>query len=360
MPPMSYLWRYLILGLFLGSSGLLAAPSPALAAGCYQPIYYQAMFNPVVQEAKDGDPRLIGGTDFVAAKGQDPHGGGQGCMCGINNGRWDQLLLNLSHKDMQRAPVSFSLLGLHMQFWEDGKAPKGKPVEIPAAKIAGCWNQGLDQGGHRSFKHPSGLSPSSQVLEPGENLFSCLCLGPDNREGAGFAWVTVTYQPAVFVRDLAPDLKAQGARQQAELEFKDLTPGQGRYLALIPPAGAKGLNLSLADAKGLDMYSASGWRDQMKAWKQGPLELASPDSGQPLWILVRAQASGGSGRLKVSYEGPAPAAGEAGWRLRPQGQPGQRSFKAYMLCGFERKKGDPAGAKGIPFNWKDCCNSPNP
>ena len=82
----------------------------AMAGDCFPDVYYNFMFKPIAQEAyQGGDARLQGMSDYLAAKGEDPHDkGGSGCMCGVNNGRWDQMLLNRSNGGGCRGPISWS------------------------------------------------------------------------------------------------------------------------------------------------------------------------------------------------------------------------------------------------------------
>jgi hypothetical protein len=333
---------------------LLAWPSaPAVAGGCYKPVYYQALFQPEPQEADGGDPRLAGASDYLAAKGEDPHAGGSGCMCGINNGRWDQLLANTSPADAARAPVSFQLTGIKIEFFDTEGRRGGQPVQISTKDLAGCFDLGLSIEGYTPFNDPSGKVAGPEVLEQGENLLSCLCLGPENRTGAGTAQVRVGHRPAVLVRDLAQDLAPAGDRLAAEVQVGPLAPGQARYYRLSLPSGASGLEIALSGGGRL-FSRQEGFAARQEDWRAG-----GPKSGGDLWLMVRAGQAEASPALKVSFAPPAghsPAQAETGWSLQPVGPEQVRSFKAFILCGA----GSPQGGAGEPagFNWQGCCNAP--
>lgn len=326
----------LALWLSLGSAGL------AQAGGCFKPVYYSALFKPIAQDAKGADTRLMGLSDYIAVKGEDPHGGGSGCMCGINNGRWDQVLLNNSLANPALAPVSFKLLGVHIEYFEKDGKRKGKAVDIPAAKIAGCWDLGLSTDGYRPFNAKGGNSDSAQMLEPGENLLSCLCLGPENRGGAGHSWTEVSFQPMVYVQPLK-----DGSHSL------DLAPGAGQYFAVR--AGTAKPKLKLDADGGAKLYTreqSQGWNDELSKWKGHASLSAELAPGKSYWVLVRAGKAKASPKLIAAQVGSAPGAGFA-----KAGPAGKRSFKTFILCGFEPSKKD--GKKQTPnYDWAGCCNKP--
>lgn len=332
------------MGLIILAALLLTflATGLARAGGCFKPVYYSALFQPIAQEAKGGDARLKGLSDYIAVKGEDPHGGGSGCMCGINNGRWDQVLKNNSPADPALAPVSFKLLGIHIEFFEKDGKRKGKAVNIPAEKIAGCWNLGLSIKGYRPFNSKGGDSASSQILEPGENILSCLCLGPENRTGAGISWTEVSYQPLVHVKPL------EDGTQNIALE-----PGAGQYFALA--ASSAGPKIDLKGGSGSKLYTRAqeqGWASELSKWQAHGNNSAQLAAGQAYWVLVRA----GKAAAKVQLSASQTAAGsEAGFINA--GPAGKRSFKTFILCGFE-----PSGkgaSKPSPYKWEGCCNRPS-
>jgi hypothetical protein len=331
------------IGLFILAALLLTfiAATTARAGGCFKPIYYTAMFEPIAQDAKDGDKRLMGLSDYIAVKGEDPHGGGAGCMCGINNGRWDQVLMNNSPADPALAPVSFKLLGVHIEYFEKEDERKGKAVDIPGSKIAGCWNLGLSSKGYRPFNAGGGASDSAQILEPGENILSCLCLGPENRGGAGYSWTTVAYQPLVHMKPLKDGAQALNLR-----------PGDGQYFALS--AGKAGPKLKLDGGSGIKLYTRAqkqGWTSKLSNWQAHNANSADLKAGQAHWVLVRAGKAGAKAKLIASSTGPATEAG-----FIKAGPAGKRSFKTFILCGFESSgKG---ASKAPPYNWEGCCNRP--
>jgi len=333
-----------LLGLSIGLALLLslAAVGAARAGGCFKPVYYEALFHPIAQEAKGGDPRLNGLSDYIAVKGEDPHGGGSGCMCGINNGRWDQVLLNNSPAHESLAPVSFKLLGAHIEYFKKDGKRKGKAVEIPAAQIAGCWNLGLGTEGYRPFNAKGGASDSSQVLEPGENLVACLCLGPENRGGAGYAWTEVSYQPLVYVRPLK-----DGSQDLS------LAPGAGEYF--VVKAGPAKPIIKLDSAKGAKLYTRDqkeGWSSQLAQWQEHGGLSAQMAPGASYWILIKAGKTKANPKLTAARTAAAPKAA-----FVEAGPKGKRSYKSFILCGFEpsKKDGQPKPPK---YDWGNCCNKP--
>ena len=336
--------RLCFLGLLLGVSLLMNLTCVGLvqAGGCFMPVYYDVIFKPMTQEAKDGDQRLKGLSDYVAVKGEDPHGSGSGCMCGINNGKWDQVFLNDSPNLKALAPVSFKLLGVHIEYFEKNGQRKGKPVDIPAAKIAGCWNLGLSAGDYRPFNAVGGQSDSAQMLEPGENLLSCLCLGPKNRGGAGYAWIELSFQPMVYVQPLKNGPQAL-----------NLAPGAGRYFALS--AGTAKPVITMNDAGGAKLYTRSqkqGWSDQLSEWKEHKNQTAELAGGDAYWILVRAGQAKASPKLTAAHTGSAPDAG-----FVKAGPAGKRYFKTYVLCGFKPSINN--AQRAAKYDWQGCCNRPD-
>jgi hypothetical protein len=329
------------------------AAGPAMAGGCYKPVYYQALFEPEPQKAEGGDPRLAGASDYLAAKGEDPHAGGSGCMCGINNGRWDQMLSNVSPQDPARAPVAFQLTGIKIEFFDTEGRRGGQPVQISTKDLAGCFDLGLATPGHTPFNHPSGRVAGPQVLEQGENLLSCLCLGPEQRDGAGTAQVRVAHRPSVLARHLGQDLRPEGGRWQAEVAVGELAPGQARYYRLAAPEGSRELKVALAG--GGRLYSRQGdFAARQADWQEG-----GPKSAGESWLMVRAGRDKASPTLRASFSPPpgrSPARGEPGWALTPVGPEQVRSFQAYILCGAGSPQGGAGEAQG--FNWQGCCNAP--
>lgn len=331
-----------LLSLFFSLILLLALAGAVWAGGCFKPIYYTALFQPLAQEAKGADKRLLGLSDYIAVKGEDPHGGGSGCMCGINNGKWDQVLLNNSPADASLAPVSFELLGVRIEYFEKSGKRKGKAVDIPAAKIAGCWNLGMATKGFRPFNAKGGNSASARILEPGENLLSCLCLGPENRGGAGYAWTEVSFQPMVYVEPL----------KNGGTAF-DLAPGEGRYFSL--KTGSSSPKIKLEDAAGAKLYTreqSQGWSHELSKWKEHAGQDAELSPGKAYWVLVRAAGAKTRPKL-IGAQADSPV--EAGFVKA--GPVGKRSFKTFILCGFEpsNKDGKPQAPK---YDWTNCCNEP--
>ncbi|MCB2193090.1 MAG: hypothetical protein KQI62_16080 [Deltaproteobacteria bacterium] len=332
---------------FLVVGALILCPLSAWAGGCYPDVYYEMMFEPVALEALGGgEARLQAFSDFLAATGKDPDDDGakgSGCMCGVNNGRWDQGLVNTSLHNAQRAPVSFRIDRLDVEmFTREGK-PQGRPFFLKASKIASCLNSGLSKEGRRRFDHSSGVVAAPGILEPGENLLGCMCLLPEDRSKSGYVKLKVGYTPlipAVALPGPSADQQTGSGKTTLEQSVKigPLDKGEARYFQLQAPAGAAA-SLALAQAQGLALFTADKWRPLQSEWKSG-----SFTGSGPVLIMVRAMADKAQGALQLKLSGsgsniklpakPAPA------RLLPAGKPASRVFKAYMLGmgGSSKKK----------------------
>ena len=306
---------------------LLLSAATTLAAGCFPDVYYEFLFKPNVQDAQGGDARLVGLSDYLAAKGEDPHseGTGSGCMCGVNNGRWDQMLMNASPDDAAQAPVAFRINRIEGKFTQKDVGPKGKTLVIDAGRLKKCFGVGLKVDGHLAFDSPAGLSKDSDILEQGENFLGCLCLEPALQQKSGQVMVQVDYTPLVISGKLNPD----GG-------FKGLPKGHALYYRIKAPAGAAGLEVGLDGAKNAEIYwrpAGQPWAPAMSDWTKGPLKAAPSPDQAPYWLMVRAVGGEASGMLKVS----AGAQGLAETVEVPGA--GRRTFKAYMLgLGSEPKK----------------------
>lgn len=350
-----------ITGLGLLALLLILTAGPALwvgtaqAKGCFPDVYYEMMFQPKAQEAAGGDTRLVGMSDYLAAKGEDPHseGTGSGCMCGVNNGRWDQMLFNASMADDQRAPVAFKILGIRADFQTKEGQAQGKPIVISPARLDKCFGASVKGEGRRAYNHPAGKVAGADVLEPGENLVGCLCLGQELAGASGKVTVAVTYRRSVFARGLAMSPAKQGLAGGAAL--KGLARGEAVYYIINLPQGASDVSVSVAAASGLAVYtSTTGFQEMMEGWRAGPLKAKSLKPGAEVWVMLRAKSANASGMLKVAYIGQTPATAKG--RLIELPGDGVRGFIAYILGmgGGGKKKDNPLAPK--PVETGGCCS----
>lgn len=338
---------------------------PAQAEGCFPDIYYELLFSPFfLQSSPEGDSRLRGFSDYLAAEGKDPHAKqGEGCMCGVNNGRWDQGLLNASLQDAARPPVSFRIDRLGLEIFTRQDKPQGQSFVLNSPTLAGCLNAGLNKGDHRRFDHPAGLMATPGVLEPGENMLGCLCLKPVDRTKSGYVRLRVDYTSVIA----AKALPGSGARQQSEagktllrqsIKIGPLTKGQARYFQLKAPAGAEGAvaSIALAQAKGLALFTAEQWQPQQRQWRSGGFEGPLSKQGS-LLIMARAVADRSEGelRLRLSWVGAKlqlPGQPSAP-RLLPAGPPAARFFKVFVLG---MGSSSPKGAAFGSAPQRPCCD----
>ena len=62
------------LGRLIAVIVFLCTASDLIAGPCFAPFYYEKMFTPYPLGATaEGDSRLVGESDHLAAKGKDPH-----------------------------------------------------------------------------------------------------------------------------------------------------------------------------------------------------------------------------------------------------------------------------------------------
>jgi len=320
------------------------------ASSCFPEVYYELLFTPVAQQAlPGGDTRLMGYSDHLAAKGEDPKDHqGSGCMCGVNNGRWDQVLFNGSLKDASRPPVAFRLNGLSGQLFDRKDKPLAAPFSIDAASAASCLNAGLKAGQWKPYNAGAGVSPAPGLVEPGENLLGCLCLRPEDQRKSGYVKLRVDYTPVVPTFTLP----GPGAVQQAadgktvlrqSIKLGPLAAGAARYYALEAPKGVTNasVELKLAQQSGLVLYTAKQWGAKTEQWQaggfKGPLQAK-----EPLLIMARALDSQAKGalELRLSWAGsPARLAQEAASpRLEETGPRAWRAFKVFVLgMGYSSK-----------------------
>ena len=335
-----YKWSLMLGGFTACLLALMVYSTPAKAGGCFPNVYYEMLFKPVLQEAAPGgDSRLQGFSDYLAAKGKDPHHHeGSGCMCGVNNGRWDQGLLNASLQDSGRAPVSFQINRLDLELFTRKDKPQGQPFFLKASAIASCLNRAPSKQEYRGFNHPSGLIAAPGVLEPGENLLGCMCLKPKDRTKTGYVKLKVNYTPLIAASAL-PGPKAAQQTDAGKTTLRQLVKiaplgkGQARYFQVKAPAGASA-SITLSQAQGLALFTADQWQPQQGQWRYGGFEGSLDKQGAVL-IMVRALAEQGQGELKIELNWKGPKLQLPAKPLEPRmlsaGPPAARTFKVFML-----------------------------
>ncbi len=346
--------RYLMVKKKMGLTCLLAtaffllqAPQ-ALAAGCFPDLYYSAMFKPIVQQAfEGGDPRLVAFSDYLAAKGEDPHDkGGSGCMCGVNNGRWDQILANHSDRDSTRAPVTFKISAISAKLFDRKGNSLNTGIEIGPSAVSGCMDGALKIDGWSPWS--LGQLAKTDILEPGENMLGCVCLKPADRSKSGFVKLAVAYTPlALFHAVPAPKAAQKVLGKHLELTdtytLEPMSTGTGRYFRILPPAqeGWKllAVDLKLEQAKHLDLFTSPVWQSNQSQWHKGTLKNAAPGP-EGLWVLLRSSGDMGQGNLiiRITYESRGDSPQKQPYKPAPSklemvqvGPPATRKFKSYVL-----------------------------
>jgi hypothetical protein len=337
---------------------LLAMTTPAWAGGCFPDVYYNFMFKPVAQEVLGGgDSRLQGMSDYLAAKGEDPHGEhGSGCMCGVNNGRWDQVLVNSSQSDAARAPVSFQVLDLKASLFKRNGKPVGARFELNRAQLAHCLDGSMKVDGWRPYT--GGQVKDALLLEPGENALGCICLKAKDRHLSGFVKLSVAYAPVIMASPLpgpGAALKVDGNELviTGSHAVKIKVAGGARYFKLAVPVldgwQPAALEIKLTESKCLSIRTSPNWQGQTAQWAPGGLTLSGPQAAAGALVMVRSTSLEGRGKLSLTiiYESasgrpPAPQwqAPAAGPRAMPVGPPAFRTFKSHVL-GMGSPKANP-------------------
>ena len=317
-----------------------------LAAGCFPDLYYNVMFKPVPQQAYDGgDTRLVGMSDYLAAKGEDPHGKG-GCMCGVNNGRWDQMLLNHSNLDLARAPVTFEINAISAKLFDREGNSLNTGFEIKPSKVSGCLDGALKNKGWVTWR--LGHLANANFLEPGENILGCVCLKPADRSKSGFLKLKVDYTPLALANPVpTPEAKPKVTGKQLELtdsyKLDPMSTGMGRYFRILPPVQERwkllAVDIALEQAKQLDVFTSPVWQDKQSQWHKGTLKAAALEP-TGLWLLVRSKGKAAQGKLMVrlTYEFQGDSSQMAQYKPVPAklekvqvGAPATRTFKSYVL-----------------------------
>jgi hypothetical protein len=364
---------------FLCSITFLASAAPVVRAEpCFPDVYYKKMFKPLKLEVMSaGDSRLKAYSDYVTSKGKDPHSGtNEGCMCGVNNGRWDQLLANTSLEDPERVPVWFRLKRITIEPFDKMNKPIGKTIRISAEKLNSCYGSPATVPDHRPFNATGGNSDKPDALEPGESIISCTCLAPSDRGKSGYAKVTVAYDPNIWAANVlkaavVEKVNPDAVRWKADFTLRDLAKGEGRYFAIrIPKDGESvwsDLAVSLKESVGtvlLARSSTQGWSWNQNKWKKGRLNVSPPKGGLTYWLLVRSLGEKGSGNLEIRYvtrskRSQALARKSGAQKDTPNiyqevtvGGSTATSFRAYLL-GLGAPKSQPK--KAVAFKDK-CCS----
>jgi len=319
-----------------------------LAAGCFPDLYYNAMFKPIAQQPyKDGDPRLAGMSDYLAAKGEDPHDkGGSGCMCGVNNGRWDQVLVNLSNMNSARAPVTFKINAISAGLFDRKGNSLNTGFEIKPSAVSGCLDGALKINGWTPWR--TGQLAKANILEPGENVLGCVCLKPADRSKSGFVKLKVDYTPLVLVHPVpAPEAKLTISGKHLQLtdtyKIEGVSAGVGRYFRILAPVQDKwkllAVDVELEQAKGMNLFTSPVWHDKQSQWHKGTLK-AAPPKPDGLWILVRSMGNTAQCKLmvRITYEFQGDSSQMTQYKPVPTklekvqvGEPATRTFKSYVL-----------------------------
>lgn len=364
-----------MLPLFL--TGLVWAVT-AIAGPCFAPIYYEHMFEPRFLEADSGgDSRLIGASDYVAAKGEDSpdHGHGAGCHgCSTNNGRWDQMFWNMSLEDAARVPVSFVLERIQIEPLDKEGRHIGRQGTLSSEVLASCFGTPVTLKGSFAFDAEQGLSARPDVIEPGEAVIGCLCLAAEDRHKSGTVKVTVSYRLAVHTLNLVLSAEpsapvGDSVQWKGAYRLENLSKGQGRYFRLLFPDGAypgsSGVTLRLNGATDTELHTrpgSAGWTEEQSDWTSGTLQHLSGIDARESWVMVRSLADGGGVELEVVFQtstqgaetltakqSETPPSGFALTDLNP-GQ--ERVFKAFVLG-----QGDPSSPAGVDLSnpLRPCC-----
>jgi hypothetical protein len=350
----------------------------ANAEPCFLDVYYKMLFKPLKLEVISADDsRLSAYSDYVTSKGKDPHSKtDEGCMCGVNNGRWDQLLTNTSPGDTKQVPVWFRLKQITIDPYDKMNKPNGKTIRIDADKLRSCYQKPTTVPGHRPFNMAGGKSNRPDVLEPGESIISCTCLLPGDRRKSGYAKVSVSYEPTIWAANVVKavsidKINPNSTRWKARFTLSNFGKGEGKYFILqIPKDGGSewsDIRVSLKNFVDIVLFartSAQGWSWNQNEWEKGDLKVADSRSGIIYWILVRSLSEKGFGVLEIQYvtrsnqlqslskESGAHKDAPITYEEVKIGEQGACTFKAYLLgLGMPKIK----QAEAVIFKDK-CCS----
>jgi hypothetical protein len=280
--------------------------SPAANGGaetCFTPLYYSAMFDAVaLQPETGGNPNLKAESDVLTATGKDPHDTGNGCMCGINNGRFDLILRNAQAMGPERIPVSFRLRAVRIAFRDKEGTVSDRTVLIEGSRIDRCLGTPMPLKAYRSFDDPRGQAQTPRILEPGEGIMGCVCLSAPDRSRTGEARIEVAYEPVVPVLDLSAKISAGRSVRHA---LEGLKKGAFRSFRLsLPdaPDRLKDLRIDLRGDSGLQLYSRraeDGWSSDLNDWRTGAAAVSAGTAGKTILLLVRSEQADASGTLEI-------------------------------------------------------------
>lgn len=106
------------------------------ADSCFTPLYYPAMFETMILQAETGgNPNLMGQSDVLSATGKDPDGMGNGCMCGVKDGRFDLIL----RKAEAVGPAAVRVVQAHVL--SIGGGAEGEVQLIPVTEATPCCSK---------------------------------------------------------------------------------------------------------------------------------------------------------------------------------------------------------------------------
>ena len=296
----------------LFSMGISTAGT-AHAEPCFIPVYYELIFKAEeLERLSAGDPRLVAVSDLLAARGKDPHCGEEGCMDGVNHGRWDQVLINSALGDLKQVPASFRLLGMNVSLFDKQNNPMGTAFTVDREQLRQAFSTPVPIGGYQPFNATGGHSAQPDYLEPGESIVGCFCSKPADRGASGYAKVEVAYEPVVWVDQLAleaAESTGNGISQwKGTTKVRGMSNGQATYFLFTPPTASShpvtDLQISLSSNSQTELYTrmaSRGWSWNQAEWSKGRLTSAQVKAGDDYWVLVRSQADGGSADVVVTY-----------------------------------------------------------
>jgi hypothetical protein len=326
------------------------------------------MFEPVALQAEaGGNPNLIAESDSLAATGKDPHDTGNGCMCGVNNGRFDIVLRNAEAVEPDRVPVSFRLRAVRIAFRDKEATVSDRTVRIEDSRIDNCFGTPMPLKAYRSFDDPRGQASTPRVLEPGEGIMGCVCVSAQDRTRTGETRIEVAYEPVVPVLDLSAGIKAGRSVRQA---FEDLERGAFRCFRLSLPGAPdrlRELRIELRGEGGLQLYSRraeDGWSSDLNDWRTGSGAVSAGTAVETVLLVVRSAQAGASGTLEIG-SGTASGAGAASpdsetprseSSFIAAGHASARVFRAHVLSIGGRGEGETMLVS--LFEMPPCCSDP--
>jgi hypothetical protein len=301
------------------------------------------MFEAVALQAETGgNPNLKAESDVLTATGKDPHDTGNGCMCGVNNGRFDLILRNAEAAGPDWMPVSFRLRAVRIAFRDKEGMVSDRTVRIEDSRIDNCFGTPMPLKTIRTFDDSRGQAQTPQILEPGEGIMGCVCVPAADRSRTGEARIEVAYEPVVPVLDLSGPISARRSVRHA---LEGLEKGAFRSFRLsLPdaPDRLKDLRIDLRGDSGLQLYSRraeDGWSSDLNDWRTGTSAVSAGTAGKTVFLLVRSAQADASGVLEIG-SGPGSGAGGAPTEIEASaaetsiiaaGPAALRVFRAHVL-----------------------------